>query len=191
MLGPASPSSVGCTADEIDSLPVAPVELVRRRVDKQGRVKQKLSVVGVRCIDCAVCMSRFRVADLGVALPRCLHVSVKFPLSFIFLDLKLFSGTGSMRVVSGSGCAGVGRVRFVGKRSLSVRLLNCELPPSIYAALAIAKSLPPPPKRLPPPPYFKRVVDSNEGQDLAPKRVPSSAEERALVLSADLELPAS
>lgn len=74
MLGPASPSSVGCTADEIDSLPVAPVELVRRRVDKQGRVKQKLSVVGVRCIDCAVCMSRFRVADLGVALPRCLHV---------------------------------------------------------------------------------------------------------------------
>ncbi|KAL8292647.1 hypothetical protein RQP46_001259 [Phenoliferia psychrophenolica] len=65
--------SAGCTTDEIEQLPFAPVELVRRRVDKQGRVKQKLAVVGVRCIDCNVCLARFREGDLAVALPKCLH----------------------------------------------------------------------------------------------------------------------
>ncbi|ORY92411.1 hypothetical protein BCR35DRAFT_247538, partial [Leucosporidium creatinivorum] len=49
------------------------VELERRRIDKQGRVKLKLSVVGVRCVDCSICLTRFRVDDLAVVLPNCLH----------------------------------------------------------------------------------------------------------------------
>lgn len=76
VLGPAIPK--GSTTDEIESLPVAPVFLERRRIDKQGRVKQKLSVVGVRCIDCAVCLTRFKVGEMAVALPKCLHVFVDF-----------------------------------------------------------------------------------------------------------------
>jgi hypothetical protein len=49
-----SASSTVCTMQEVESLSAARVELERRRIDKQGRVKQKLSVVGLRCIDCAV-----------------------------------------------------------------------------------------------------------------------------------------
>ncbi|KAI5476734.1 hypothetical protein MNV49_007324 [Pseudohyphozyma bogoriensis] len=73
VLGSAVPT--GCTTEEIESLPFAPVNLDRRRIDKQGRVKQKLSVVGVRCIDCTICLARLKVNELAVALPKCLHVS--------------------------------------------------------------------------------------------------------------------
>lgn len=49
-----SANSMVCTLEEVESLSAARVELERRRIDKQGRVKQKLSVVGLRCVDCAV-----------------------------------------------------------------------------------------------------------------------------------------
>lgn len=45
----------GASAEEIaEHLTVARVELERRRIDKRGKVKTKLSVVGVRCVDCSV-----------------------------------------------------------------------------------------------------------------------------------------
>lgn len=71
VLGPAI--HPGASQSELESLDVALVELERRRVDKQGRVKMKLSVVGVRCTDCSVCLSRFKVGDRAVVLPKCLH----------------------------------------------------------------------------------------------------------------------
>ena len=46
--------SAGSSVEDIESLPVARVELERRRIDKHGRLKQKLSVVGVQCVDCNV-----------------------------------------------------------------------------------------------------------------------------------------
>lgn len=52
VLGPAQ--AVGASDLELETLAVARVELERRRVDKHGKVKLKLSVVGVRCIDCSV-----------------------------------------------------------------------------------------------------------------------------------------
>lgn len=52
VLGPAR--AIGSSAAELEDLAVARVELERRRIDKHGKVKQKLSVVGVRCVDCAV-----------------------------------------------------------------------------------------------------------------------------------------
>ncbi|KAM0748226.1 hypothetical protein T439DRAFT_328205 [Meredithblackwellia eburnea MCA 4105] len=72
LLGTALPTS--SSTEEIDTLIFAPVELIRRRVDKNGKVKQKLSVVGVRCVDCMICLSRLRVGEMASSLPRCLHV---------------------------------------------------------------------------------------------------------------------
>lgn len=60
VLGQAVPS--GATPAELaETLTVARVECERRRVTKSGKVKSKLSVVGVRCVDCAV---RRRVGPL-------------------------------------------------------------------------------------------------------------------------------
>lgn len=79
----------------VEELPVGRVETVSRRVDKQGKVKQKLEVVGVRCNKCTVrcssapafvgrwdadalgqvCLLQFRPEQLAVVLP-CLHVCV-------------------------------------------------------------------------------------------------------------------
>lgn len=53
VLGQAVPA--GASATELaETLTVARVECERRRVTKSGKVKSKLSVVGVRCVDCAV-----------------------------------------------------------------------------------------------------------------------------------------
>jgi hypothetical protein len=53
VLGTALP--VGASPLELsEHLTVAPVECERRRVTKSGKVKSKLSCVGVRCVDCAV-----------------------------------------------------------------------------------------------------------------------------------------
>ncbi|GAA5971139.1 hypothetical protein JCM21900_000947 [Sporobolomyces salmonicolor] len=73
LLGAVAPA--GASPSELaEHLTVARVELERRRVDKRGKVKTKLSVVGVRCVDCPICMSRFKVDDFAVVLPSCLHI---------------------------------------------------------------------------------------------------------------------
>ena len=64
----------GCSPAELGDLNVAKVELLSRRVDKQGRIKSKMSVTGVRCIDCGICLGRFKVGESAVVLPKCLHV---------------------------------------------------------------------------------------------------------------------
>ncbi|GAA5968771.1 hypothetical protein JCM11641_000726 [Rhodosporidiobolus odoratus] len=72
VLGSALPA--GATPAELSELMVAPVECERRRVTKSGKVKSKLSVVGVRCVDCAICLARFKVSQQAVVLPECLHI---------------------------------------------------------------------------------------------------------------------
>ncbi|GAA5982161.1 hypothetical protein JCM10908_004763 [Rhodotorula pacifica] len=73
VLGQAVPS--GATPAELaETLTVARVECERRRVTKSGKVKSKLSVVGVRCVDCAICLARFKVDQFAVVLPDCLHI---------------------------------------------------------------------------------------------------------------------
>lgn len=60
------------TAEEIDSLPVGRVELERRRVDKNGKVKQKLSCVGINCNKCNICLIQFKEDELaGEHAERC------------------------------------------------------------------------------------------------------------------------
>ncbi|TNY19610.1 hypothetical protein DMC30DRAFT_399946 [Rhodotorula diobovata] len=59
VLGQAVPA--GASATELaETLTVARVECERRRVTKSGKVKSKLSVVGVRCVDCAVRLGSLR-----------------------------------------------------------------------------------------------------------------------------------
>ncbi|CDR48136.1 RHTO0S16e02036g1_1 [Rhodotorula toruloides] len=72
VLGQAVPA--GASPAELESLTVARVECERRRVTKSGKVKSKLSVVGVRCVDCAICLARFKVDQFAVVLPECLHI---------------------------------------------------------------------------------------------------------------------
>uniref|UniRef100_A0A0K3C8L9 BY PROTMAP: gi/647401781/emb/CDR48136.1/ RHTO0S16e02036g1_1 [Rhodosporidium toruloides] n=1 Tax=Rhodotorula toruloides TaxID=5286 RepID=A0A0K3C8L9_RHOTO len=72
VLGQAVPA--GASPAELESLTVARVECERRRVTKGGKVKSKLSVVGVRCVDCAICLARFKVDQFAVVLPECLHI---------------------------------------------------------------------------------------------------------------------
>ncbi|BGP07697.1 hypothetical protein JCM10049v2_003537 [Rhodotorula toruloides] len=67
VLGQAVPA--GASPAELESLTVARVECERRRVTKSGKVKSKLSVVGVRCVDCAICLARFKVDQFAVVLP--------------------------------------------------------------------------------------------------------------------------
>ncbi|SCV67637.1 BQ2448_5248 [Microbotryum intermedium] len=68
-----SARELGASQAELEMLDVAVVELERRRIDKRGKVKQKLSVVGVRCVDCTICLARFKVGERAVVLPECLH----------------------------------------------------------------------------------------------------------------------
>ena len=84
VLGPAR--SAAATDADFDVLPLAPVELQRRRVDRNGKVKIRLSLAGVRVSKCAVrrsarlarltgqiCLVQFRADDLGTIWPECLH----------------------------------------------------------------------------------------------------------------------
>ncbi|GAA6007710.1 hypothetical protein JCM10207_004849 [Rhodosporidiobolus poonsookiae] len=72
VLGTALPA--GASPAELSDLTVARVECERRRVTKSGKVKSKMSVVGVRCTDCAICLARFKVDQFAVVLPECLHI---------------------------------------------------------------------------------------------------------------------
>ncbi|KAF8343076.1 uncharacterized protein EI90DRAFT_2902928 [Cantharellus anzutake] len=73
LIGPAvDPSSNVENLKALDNLPVAFVEVERRRVTKDGRVKLKLSLMGVSVDRCGVCLSQFKKKDQGVLLP-CQH----------------------------------------------------------------------------------------------------------------------
>lgn len=76
-LGPASAAS-SLTQEELQSIPVGRVELEHRRVSSSGKVKQKLSVVGVRVDRCGICLNQFREGQLACIFP-CVHMYVPAP----------------------------------------------------------------------------------------------------------------
>ena len=47
--------------------------MTRRRVLKDGRVKLKLSLLGVSVDRCGVCMSQFRRDERAALTPECKH----------------------------------------------------------------------------------------------------------------------
>ena len=73
IIGPAQsgPTSEANTS-LIEDLPVAHVEVERRRKTKDGRTKLKLSLMGIVVDRCGVCLSQFKKQELGVLLP-CHH----------------------------------------------------------------------------------------------------------------------
>lgn len=78
IMGSAAPSTSSATnpgvrvESVVDDLPVARVQVERRRVTKDGRTKLKLSLMGVMVDRCSVCMCQFKRDEMGVLLP-CLH----------------------------------------------------------------------------------------------------------------------
>lgn len=53
----------------------APVVVDSRRVNASGKVKIKLSVLGVRVTNCPVCLAQYRGDDAAVLMPRCGHIA--------------------------------------------------------------------------------------------------------------------
>lgn len=70
-LGPAQ--ATAATSAQLASLSVGRIECDARRITREGRVKQKLSCVGVRVDKCTICLAQFRQDQNAVILP-CAHV---------------------------------------------------------------------------------------------------------------------
>ncbi|KAK0526487.1 hypothetical protein OC842_005178 [Tilletia horrida] len=70
-LGPARSNKP--SAAELAALSVGHVELERRRVNSEGRVKQKLSVAGMRVDRCGICLTQFREGEECCIYP-CWHI---------------------------------------------------------------------------------------------------------------------
>ncbi|KAG8216967.1 hypothetical protein J3R82DRAFT_7272 [Butyriboletus roseoflavus] len=76
LLGPATPSpeSDGDDDGAMDpSYLVGKVELVRKRLTRDGRVKLKMSLFGVAVEKCAICMTQFKADDGGILGATCQH----------------------------------------------------------------------------------------------------------------------
>ena len=71
-LGPAQP--VAATPLQLASLSVGMIECDSRRVTREGKIKQKLSCVGVRVDKCPICLTQFRENQRAVILDQCGHV---------------------------------------------------------------------------------------------------------------------
>lgn len=70
-LGPAKRTSL--SASQLSSLSVGMIECDSRRITKEGKVKQKLSCVGVRVDKCPICIAQFREGQRAVIL-NCGHI---------------------------------------------------------------------------------------------------------------------
>ncbi|PWN42148.1 hypothetical protein IE81DRAFT_290742 [Ceraceosorus guamensis] len=57
----------------MSNLAVARVELLSRRTTKEGKIKQKLGVAGVRVDKCTICLNQFRPLQEACIFP-CLHI---------------------------------------------------------------------------------------------------------------------
>ncbi|CAL1698728.1 unnamed protein product [Somion occarium] len=76
IVGPALPSpNVGSAAPktEPEGPLVGSIEVARRRVTKDGRVKLKLVLLGVAVDKCGICLSQFKENEMAGLLPGCQH----------------------------------------------------------------------------------------------------------------------
>ena len=61
------------SANAISTLLPGLVSVDSRRVTKDGKVKLKLSLLGVRVAKCPICLAQFKKDERGVILPECGH----------------------------------------------------------------------------------------------------------------------
>ncbi|PCH39143.1 hypothetical protein WOLCODRAFT_158678 [Wolfiporia cocos MD-104 SS10] len=79
ILGPASPGAQGGAApaggadDEAATALQGRIEMQRRRVTKDGRVKLKLTLLGAVVDKCGICLSQFKDRDEAMLGPKCQH----------------------------------------------------------------------------------------------------------------------
>ncbi|WFD03474.1 hypothetical protein MOBT1_002165 [Malassezia obtusa] len=66
-LGPARTTML--TPEELQNIPVGRVELDQQRVSSSGKLKKKLSVVGVRVDRCGICLQQFREGQPACIFP--------------------------------------------------------------------------------------------------------------------------
>ena len=59
----------------LDEVPVGSVEVLRRRVTKEGKTKLKLALLGTVVDRCNICLSQFKEGAMAGLLP-CAHASV-------------------------------------------------------------------------------------------------------------------
>jgi hypothetical protein len=72
IMGPAA-STVPNRQALFDAIPSGRIEVLRRRVTKDGRKKLKLALLGVVVDKCGICLSQFR-EEVGASLLPCQHV---------------------------------------------------------------------------------------------------------------------
>ncbi|KIJ59923.1 hypothetical protein HYDPIDRAFT_170492 [Hydnomerulius pinastri MD-312] len=74
-IGPANPQppSANSHAALLSPYFIGNVELERRRVTKDGRVKLKMTLLGVSVDKCAICMSQFKEGDRSILGAQCKH----------------------------------------------------------------------------------------------------------------------
>ncbi|ODN82796.1 hypothetical protein L202_01069 [Cryptococcus amylolentus CBS 6039] len=70
-LGPSKPAAASPAA--LATLLPGIVSVDSRRTTPQGKVKLKLSLLGVRVAKCPICLSQFKGGDKGVLVPGCGH----------------------------------------------------------------------------------------------------------------------
>ncbi|OCF39810.1 hypothetical protein I317_06362 [Kwoniella heveanensis CBS 569] len=71
-LGPSK--TPGATPAALSTLLPGLINVDSRRTTPQGRVKLKLSLLGLRVSKCPICLSQFKGGDKAVMLPMCSHV---------------------------------------------------------------------------------------------------------------------
>jgi hypothetical protein len=71
-LGPAK--SPAASQSALSTLLPGPITIESRRTTKEGKVKLKLTLLGVRVTKCPICLAQFREGEMGVLLPGCGHL---------------------------------------------------------------------------------------------------------------------
>ncbi|KAK7685402.1 hypothetical protein QCA50_011265 [Cerrena zonata] len=72
-VGPARPSRHSASTDPSSEPMIGQIEIARRRVTKEGRVKLKLVLLGAAVDKCGICLSQFREKQEAGLLPMCQH----------------------------------------------------------------------------------------------------------------------
>lgn len=64
----------GASPDRLGNLLLGAVEVESRRTTKDGKVKLKLTSLGIRVLKCSVCLSQFKAGDVMAMMPKCGHM---------------------------------------------------------------------------------------------------------------------
>ncbi|WWC92155.1 uncharacterized protein L201_007109 [Kwoniella dendrophila CBS 6074] len=66
--------SQAATPAQLDTLLVGLIQIDSKRITTKGKVKLKLSLLGLRVIKCSICLSQFKQNEKAIMLPNCSHV---------------------------------------------------------------------------------------------------------------------